>query len=299
VADEDVTATDETQASGDEGGAVEATVEATEAPAASAEDWRASLEEDMAKRAQKFASPADLAKSYFELESRLGKSVVLPGKNASEEEIAAFRKRLGVPDSADGYTLPLPEEVVSDEGAMARLNAFREKMHKAGATPASVQAAYETYQEMVSAASEERTAAMEAAREKAEADLRKEWRGQEFDRNVSYAQRALQSFDGDKTFQSWVESAEVDGIKVGNHPQFLKLFAKIGRTMSEDSVHLAPSEDEVLSLNEQVSKLRDDKREAMKRGDRATAQRLDEQERQLYARLDGSAPIVGKSQRVA
>lgn len=58
---------------------------------------------DMVKQLAKFQKLPDLAKSYCELEKKLGNSVTLPGKDATAEEKAAFMARLGVPEKEDGY----------------------------------------------------------------------------------------------------------------------------------------------------------------------------------------------------
>jgi hypothetical protein len=73
------------------------------APNAEATGWRDTLPDDLKGWAEKFDSPATALKSHRELEKKLGKSVTLPGKDATPEEVQAFHKKLGVPDSAAEY----------------------------------------------------------------------------------------------------------------------------------------------------------------------------------------------------
>jgi hypothetical protein len=74
-------------------------------------------------------------KSYRNMESifgadRAGRTFMLPKDENDAEGWASVAKRLGVPESADGYKLPLPEGV--DDGfARAAAGAF----HKAGVPP--------------------------------------------------------------------------------------------------------------------------------------------------------------------
>ena len=77
-----------------------------------AADWRAAIGEPGLRRvAEKFASPAEVVKSYAALQSRLGRSVVKPGPDAGPEELAAYRRQLGVPDSAEGYDVTLADDL--------------------------------------------------------------------------------------------------------------------------------------------------------------------------------------------
>mgnify|MGYP003301338703 CR=1 FL=1 len=59
---------------------------------------------DVMAQLTKFAKIGDMAKSYSELESKLGKSLVQPGENASAEEVQAFYEKLiEVKPSMCGY----------------------------------------------------------------------------------------------------------------------------------------------------------------------------------------------------
>lgn len=63
----------------------------------------------------------------------------VPGPDAKPEEVAAFRKALGVPDKPDGYGIKkpdqLPEGVVWDD---AKVSKFTELAHKHGIPAAAV-----------------------------------------------------------------------------------------------------------------------------------------------------------------
>lgn len=61
--------------------------------------------EDMMKKLSKFQKISDLAKSYSELESKLGGSITKPGADASQDEINAYYEKLGRPHDADGYSI--------------------------------------------------------------------------------------------------------------------------------------------------------------------------------------------------
>lgn len=67
--------------------------------------------------------------------SRQGKGIFPPGDKATEAEIRAFHRSLGVPETPDGYDLNIPEEVqqyYQDDELMAEA---RGTLHKLGLTP--------------------------------------------------------------------------------------------------------------------------------------------------------------------
>lgn len=78
-----------------------------------------------------------LLKSYRELEKKLSRMVTLPGDDADEEERFRFLRALGVPETADAYTIESRHPLVT---ADADVNA---RLHKAGFTPAQVQLVYD------------------------------------------------------------------------------------------------------------------------------------------------------------
>jgi hypothetical protein len=78
-----------------------------------------------------------LLKSYRELEKKLSRMVALPGDDADEEERFRFLRALGVPETADAYTIEERHPLVTpDKDVNARL-------HKAGFTPQQVQLVYD------------------------------------------------------------------------------------------------------------------------------------------------------------
>src|SRR5690606_9236482 len=108
---------------------------------------------------------------------------------------------------------------------------FLKSLHAAGAPPAVVNAAMGWYFEATQKMAEERAAATKRATEKADEDLRKEW-GEDYKPNLAIAARAAKEFGGED-FARFLNTAEVDGVKLGDHPAFAKAFASIGRAMSE------------------------------------------------------------------
>src|SRR3546814_15836235 len=102
-------------------------------------------------------------------------------------------------------------------------------MHEAGAGNAVVQKALDWYYGTVTESLAQQEKAAAERRAEAETSLRREWGG-DHERNLTFAQRAVRSF-GDDTFVDFLESQEVEGVKLGDHPHLVRAFAAIGRAM--------------------------------------------------------------------
>lgn len=147
---------------------------------------------------------------------------------AKAAEPAPVDPKMVVPDSADGYTLPVPE---GDDGAFAKTAAAW--FHEAGIPPAQAEKLANKWNEF-SAAQQEAAKKAEAdaeaqaeARFKTEdAELRKEW-GAKYDANIELGKRAFREFGFTEEILDAVES------KVGP-AQLFKIFAKIGQGLGED-----------------------------------------------------------------
>jgi hypothetical protein len=261
------------------------------------EDWRAAISEPGLRRvAEKFTSPAEVVKSYAALQSRLGRSVVKPGPDACPEELAAYRRQLGVPEGPEGYEVSLPEtmpeQLRSDPAAETLQQDFLKAMHEAGASNAVVQKALDWYYGTVTQglAQQERSAAERRA--EAEADLRREWGG-DHQRNLTFAQRAVQTF-GDDAFAAFLESQVVDGVRLGDHPAFVRAFAAVGRSMGEDVPLVGEGEAGGSSLQARIDSLHAlQDSDPQKYASRAVQSEL----QSLYGRLYGGQPVVGSEGR--
>lgn len=69
--------------------------------------WMSQLPSELRGNAQltKFEKIGDLAQSYAELETRLGNSVVLPGKDSKAEDVQSFYEKLGKPKTSEEYSI--------------------------------------------------------------------------------------------------------------------------------------------------------------------------------------------------
>ena len=200
-------------------------------------DWRAALTGDYAPLATEKSLESfkgqdwnevgpHLAKAFVETKRMVGAKtdgmVRVPDDKSSPEEVAAFNKARGVPDSPEGYTIKRPELALTlgwDENAE---KGFVGAAHKAGFTPMQAQTVIDYYGQM-------EQARFEADREKeraAGAELRKEW-GTDFDAHMGRANRALSQYGGDELVEFLHTS------KLGAHPLMVKAWAKVADDLAE------------------------------------------------------------------
>ena len=161
------------------------------------EGWLDRLPEEFADSKQilgQFKDPAAMAKTLINQQRLLGKkadAVIMPNDKSTPEEWAAFRSKLGVPESPDAYaTKPadLPEGFEWNEGQAKEFNAFA---HEKGLTPAQAEAimSWDAKRSAAQAAEQAQVAAKEYdAGKKALAEA---W-GDKFDTNMAVVKRACQ-----------------------------------------------------------------------------------------------------------
>lgn len=141
--------------------------QAPEAPAAPTADWREAISDPVRRgfaENKGWESLDDAIESYRNLEKFHGVSedrlAKIPDfKDA--EATAAFYRKLGAPESPDGYEIALPEG--ADESAEAFLGAMKGAFHEAGLSKRQAEAVAGKYQEIAAAEQARAQAAREAA----------------------------------------------------------------------------------------------------------------------------------------
>ncbi len=194
------------------------------------EGWMERLPEDMRSQASLRAinSLPDLAKSYVETKRLIGAKLEMPGKKATPEQIANWRKAVGAPERPEGYLGEAkslrPEAIPEGLWNQDSERRFLEIAHRHHLPTAAVQ-------EILSFYGQDLTQGLQGAKQKEAAalanegaKLRQTW-GREYDANLASAARV----------------ARTAGLDPATHPIFLnaevvQAFAKVGRLMSEDKL---------------------------------------------------------------
>lgn len=261
-------------------------------------DWRAPITDPEGKKfAEDSTDINHLVGRALDMRKKLSTAIVPPGKDAKPEEVAQYRKKIGVPDTAEGYVFKDPEGYTATEqdktirGAMAR--AFHDNN-----IPASVaEGLIGVYRDQMQAVAQALKDNDKRYVEETEAALRKEWGG-DFDKNDAYARRAAKELLGPDAERA-SELTDKNDRLIFDHPILRRVFAKIGREMGEDRIGAVLSDTDVAALDTQISDLRRQQSEAQGRGDNRKANELYQQEQALIAKKSGTKPVVGAQGRAA
>ena len=274
------TATEETPAVEEE-----TTTEETGESKEESTNWRELIQDEkLRKHAERFTTPDALVQANVDFRQKVSKAVVLPGKNASDEEVSAFRKAIGVPDSEEGYEFPqavdgqeLPEETIAAQKEWGKL--FQDNNISKTAAK-NILTAYEQFKVAEAEAS---LKADEAFAEETREYLKSQWKD-EYDKNLIIASKA-----GEQVFGEMYEDVKKietkDGKFILDHPAIAMAFAKIGREMGEGVLGEALSDDQKDSLKDQVDAARAKRNEAHASGNNKEARKWDQRERELLEKL--------------
>jgi hypothetical protein len=142
-----------------------------------AADWRAELaggDEAFLGKLGRFKTSADFGKAYRALELKMSEaaktSIPKLGEKPSEEQVAAYRSALGIPEKPDAY-LELGNGLVIGDADKPLALSLAGKLHEANLPPAAMKAAYEWYMEGQEAMAEQD----KAFAQQGEDALRVEW----------------------------------------------------------------------------------------------------------------------------
>lgn len=188
--------------------------------------WLDALPEDSAafkNSVKNFKSVPDLVKALGNANALIGKKLGVPNEKSSPEELAAFRKAMGVPDTLDDYKFApdaLPEGMTwNDDFAKP----FAEIAHKHNVPPGAMKALANQFAHYEKVKLEALQSTFEKQRTEAVGTLQKEW-GNEFDKNIGLAKQA----------------AKMAGVNANSHgfsdPEVVRGFVRMAQMMSEDKM---------------------------------------------------------------
>ena len=195
-----------------------------------------------------FTDPAALAKSYVHAQRMIGADKIpLPGKSATDEDWANVWARLGRPEAPDKYELQFENPVFSDQ----ELEGFRKSAFEAGLNNRQVERMAKFLEETVTGANMSRSEMAEKAVYEAEQELRQEF-GQAFEQRMGLAYKAANQLLGDASMLDEVELS--DGRKLGDHPQVVRMFAKLAEQIGEDQL-LGESSELIMTPQEATQRI--------------------------------------------
>lgn len=205
-------------------------------------DWRAMLAGEDTKALETFSrykSPADVAKAFLEQRAALSKRAepVKLTPESTPEQIAEYRKAVGVPDVAadakpesflEAYKVAAPAGYEMTDGEKALLGTVAQRLHGKHMPPEAVQAALGEYFEVQQAQQKQVMQATLERRKEWQDGIRDEIGSKEYDARQKAAKTWLeQEFTGKEDDLRSLLSAQLPGGgMLGDHPFFFNLIAE-------------------------------------------------------------------------
>ena len=171
---------------------------------------------------QNYKDVESLAKTVVHQQKMIGSRIPIP---KTEEEKTELYGKLGRPEEPGKYEVAVPEDY-QQFFREESMNEFRSVAHKIGLNNEQVQALMDFQINEINHEMQGADTQLNSQREEIEQNLKQEW-GYDYDKNVKAAQRAVQVY-GD------VEVQELLNGELGNNPALIKMFARLGKEVTED-----------------------------------------------------------------
>lgn len=171
----------------------------------------------------KYKTVPDMAKALAHANALVGKKLGVPNEKSSPEEVAAYRKALGVPESLEEYDFTpeqVPEGFAWDKQAMAP---FAEVAHKHNIPPGAMKELAGLFAQYETSKLDVVQSMYDQQRQEAIATLQKEW-GADFQKNVAVAKQAAKLAGVNATSYGFAD------------PEVVRGFVRMAQMMSEDKV---------------------------------------------------------------
>ena len=235
---------------------VQPTTPTTTPAAQPTSSWKDSISEDYRNdpSIEKFTEIDALAKSYINATKMIGQDkIVIPTKNSTEETWQEAYTKLGRPESPDKYSFDVKSDVVTmDEGA---IKSFAEQSHKLGLNNKQAAGILDFYKNNMEGSAQQAKIDTQTAQANSEQELRQEW-GRDFEGKVKQAGALAKANINPEVLDMTLSN----GIRLGDHPEIIKGFAKIANMMSEDKIVATESENvnTVADIETEISTITND-----------------------------------------
>src|SRR5210317_1735470 len=181
------------------------------------------------KALDNFNNMEDFVKSYLHAQKLVGADKIpVPNKHATEEDWNEVFKKLGAPDTPDGYKYNIKDQELDQ----TQVKEFNKAAHQLGLLPKQAEGLIKFYNEMNgnNAASQEEAAAQ--AQLQTETELKKEY-GPQFSKRLDQAKKlAVNSLGSDFLENTYLK----DGSRLGDNIKVIKAFSDLADKLSEDEI---------------------------------------------------------------
>ena len=190
------------------------------------DDWRELLangNQQELQRLQRIADPTGLYSSYRNLENRMNTAKPVLSDQPTPEELAAYRKANGIPETPQGYELVL-EGITLGEDDKFVLDKMFDKFHSANLDPAKVNEVVKGYFEAQEQLAAEKVELEKAYKFENENTLRQDWGGN-YVANLSAVKNLLAGMG--EVGDILASAQDSEGRMLFNNADFLKAFANL------------------------------------------------------------------------
>ena len=223
-------------------------------------DWREDFsiegDEKWDNQLQRFASPADLGKSYREAQATISAgntSNPLP-ENATDEDLSIWRQENGLPSEGKGYLESLPDGLVIGDDDKPLVEGFMDTLLGVNATPEIAHAAlgwYNDFQEQQTLAEAELDASNKQA---CDDELREQW-GTEYRANSNLATAFIERNFGEKSRDAFINGRDGEGKAWMHNAELMDSMANAMRMIDPRAQVVANGGDPQKTLDEEIGQI--------------------------------------------
>ncbi len=195
--------------------------------------WNAGVAEEHKSAISGFTDTAGLAKGYSELFTKMGSSTKIPTADSPVEEVSAFYKQLGRPDTADGYTKPtLGEGEELDTEFFGKMATIAHSKGCSDALFAELSNGFIEHATHLKAQQDE-AEVVEFNRYREESDRKlHEDLGADYDRDIELSSRAYTEYANDD-LKALLETDRWKALR--NEPSFILMMRDMGKKNMDDT----------------------------------------------------------------
>ncbi len=201
--------------------------------AAGADSWLSGVDDGIRQDPSltRYKNVNELAKGHISLNTKIGaKGIIIPNKDAPQEEIDAYYNAQGRPETSEGYVLNKPEGLHESVVTTPESEKdYKGVAHKLGLTATQADGLNAWYLEKISNLVKQDAESIKTETAQAETKLMGEW-GNTYPQNLELSKRAINKFGGEEALNA-LTAASLD-----NHPAIIKMMAAVGKAVSEDAI---------------------------------------------------------------
>lgn len=188
---------------------------------------------------QLWESHISLVNAKKDLEGKLSNAIPKLSENPTDDELAAYRQAIGVPDNPDDYEVELVDGM---DDSMATW--FKGTAHQLGMPKGMAKGLSAAWNSMLMQMVKAEQEAAIKTHDEALTELRKTW-GEDAEKNAESVKAGYKVFGDSKALNELLQADITIGgkkVKVGNHPGMVDLILSIGKKVTPDtSVQGGPS----------------------------------------------------------